>query len=372
MMHKKTRFDQKAVKNFIGGANIMKKFAAMLVMMIASASLLCACTSDAQPDKTVPEQTEAVSQDEVVETEEADTESTDETEETEVTTEEEDEENYETGDASLDDPLNADGIGEQEIMVVSFGTSYNDSRRETIGAVEKAIIAEFPEWDVRRGFTAQIIIDHVYNRDGEVIDNFGQAMDRAVDNGVKVLVIQPTHLMPGFEYNDVVDEAAQYADAFEKIVIAKPLLDTDEDFVKVAEIITAETAEYVDDETAVVFMGHGTEAPSNEVYSKLQDVLTDAGYDNYFITTVEAEPSFETTIAAVKEAGYTKVVLEPLMVVAGDHANNDMAGDEEDSLKSMFEAEGIEVQCVIKGLGSMEGIQEMYIQKTNDAIATLN
>ena len=351
----------------------MKKFTVLLVAMMASASLL-ACTSNAQVDKTVPEQTEEVTVDETdadeEEAEEVVEEEQDAADDTEA--EEEDEENYETGDASLDDPLNADGIGEQEIMVVSFGTSFNDSRRETIGAVEKAIIAEFPEWDVRRGFTAQIIIDHVYNRDGEVIDNFGQAMDRAVDNGVKVLVIQPTHLMPGFEYNDVVDEAAQYADAFEKIVIAKPLLDTDEDFAKVAEIITAETAEYVDDDTAVVFMGHGTEAPSNEVYSKLQDVLTDAGYDNYFITTVEAEPSFETTIAAVKDAGYTKVVLEPLMVVAGDHANNDMAGDEEDSLKSMFEAEGIEVQCVIRGLGSMEGIQEMYIQKTNDAIATLD
>ncbi|MCQ2541431.1 MAG: sirohydrochlorin cobaltochelatase [Lachnospiraceae bacterium] len=346
----------------------MKKFTVMAVMMLATASLMCACSSETQPEKTLTEQTEV--QEEVA----VDEVETEETEETDVETEveEEDEENYETGDASLDDPLNADGIGEQEIMVVSFGTSFNDSRRETIGAIEKSVIAAFPEWDVRRGFTAQIIIDHVFNRDGEVIDNFGQAMDRAVDNGVKVLVIQPTHLMEGFEYNDVVDEAANYADAFEKIAIGRPLLDTDDDFDKVADIITAETAEYVDDDTAVVFMGHGTEAASNGVYAKMQTVLNDKGYDNYFICTVEAEPSFEDVIAAVKDAGYTKVVLEPLMIVAGDHANNDMAGDEDDSLKSMFEAEGIEVTCVIRGLGSMEGIQEMLVQKAQDAVDSLN
>lgn len=350
----------------------MKKFTVMLVMMIASASLMCACTSGAQPDKTVPEQTEETTvQDEVEAADEEEAEVTEETEEEAVDAEEEDEENYETGDASLDDPLNADGIGEQEIMVVSFGTSYNDSRRETIGAVEKAITAKFPEWDVRRGFTAQIIIDHVFNRDGEVIDNFGQAMDRAVDNGVKVLVIQPTHLMDGLEYNDVVNEAAQYADAFEKIAIGRPLLDTDEDFDKVADIITAETAEYVDDDTAIVFMGHGTEAASNEVYAKMQTVLNDKGYENYFICTVEAEPSFDDVIVAVKEAGYTKVVLEPLMIVAGDHANNDMAGDEDDSLKSMFEAEGVEVACVIRGLGSMEGIQDMLVEKAQAAIDSI-
>lgn len=328
----------------------MKKLTLMFVMMVTSAGLIFGCgKADDQVDKTLTENTSEVDVDEA-----------------------DDDENYETGDASLDDPLNQDGIGEQEILVVSFGTSYNDNRRETIGAIEKAMIDEFTEWDVRRGFTAQIIIDHVFRRDGEVIDNFSQAMDRAVDNGVKVIVIQPTHLMNGLEYNDVVDEAAQYADAFDKIVIGRPLLDTDDDFDKVADAIVADTASYDAADTAIVFMGHGTEAESNKVYSQMQKVLNDKGHDNYFIATVEAEPSFDDVIKAVKDGGYSKVVLQPLMIVAGDHANNDMAGDEEDSLKSLFEAEGLEVTCVVKGLGSNKVIQGMLVQKAQDAIDSLD
>lgn len=294
-----------------------------------------------------------------------------ETETGEAQTEEvqDDEENYETGDASLDNPRNADDIGEYELMVVSFGTSYNDNRRLTIGAIEDAMEESFPDWSVRRGFTSQIIIDHVKNRDGEVIDNVKEALDRAVDNGVKTLVVQPTHLMDGYEYNDLVDEVAQYADAFEKVEIGKPLLTTDEDFRTVMEVITTETAEYDDGATAICFMGHGTEADSNRVYAKMQTLLADAGYDNYYIGTVEAEPTLEDVLAKVKEGGYTRVVLEPLMIVAGDHANNDMAGDEEDSWKSVFEAEGYEVVTLIRGLGEMEGIRQLLIQHAQDAIA---
>ncbi len=279
-----------------------------------------------------------------------------------------DEENYDTGDASLDDPLNADGIGETELLVVSFGTSYNDSRRETIGAIEKAMIEAFPDYDVRRGFTSQIIIDHVYNRDGEVIDNVGQALDRAVANGVKTLIVQPTHLMDGFEYNDLVNEIAQYSDAFEKIIIGDPILTSDEDFRIVAEAIVDATKEYDDGETAIVFMGHGTEADSNAVYTQMQTVLSDMGMENYFIGTVEAEPSIDDVLASVQAGDYKRVVLEPLMIVAGDHANNDMAGGEEDSWDTIFRDAGYEVVPILRGLGSFPAIQQLLIAHTQAAI----
>ena len=274
----------------------------------------------------------------------------------------EDEENYETGDASLDDPGNQDEIGENEILVVSFGTSFNDSRRLTIGAIENAIREAFPEWSVRRAFTSQIIIDHVNKRDGVKIDNVKEALDRAVDNGVKNLVVQPTHLMAGLEYHDLEEEVMSYADAFESITMGENLLAEDGDFEEVAKIITARTAEYDDGETAICFMGHGTEAESNAVYAKMQEVLTADGFENYFVGTVEATPSLEDVMAAVGEGEYKRVVLMPLMVVAGDHANNDMAGDEEDSWKSQFEAEGYSVECVLEGLGQQPEIQQLYVE----------
>ena len=284
---------------------------------------------------------------------------------------EEDEENYETGDASLDDPRNADGIGETELLVVSFGTSYNDNRRLTIGAIEGALEAAFPDYAVRRGFTSPIIIDHVKSRDGEVIDKVGEALNRAIENGVKTLVVQPTHLMNGYEYTDLVNELAEYADAFEKVAVGEPLLTSDEDFAAVMQAIVEATAEYDDGETAICFMGHGTEADSNGVYARMQELLTAAGYNNYFIGTVEAAPSLDDVLAAVGAGEYKKVVLRPLMIVAGDHANNDMAGDEEDSWKSAFEAAGYEVSCEIKGLGELEAIQQLLVAHAQDAIDSL-
>ena len=280
-----------------------------------------------------------------------------------------DEENYETGDASLDDPRNADNIGEKELLVVSFGTSYNDSRRLTIGAIESALQEAFPDWSVRRAFTSQIIIDHVLDRDGEAIDNMKQALERAVNNGVKTLVVQPTHLMHGFEYNDLKDELAAYADAFDKLVLAEPLLNIDRDFDTVAEAIVNATADYDNGETAVCFMGHGTEAESNEVYEKMQTVLTEAGCKHYYVGTVEAAPSVEDVLRQVEEGAYKRVVLRPLMIVAGDHANNDMAGDEPDSWKSVFEGAGYQVECVIEGLGQLPAIRELIVEHTREAMA---
>ena len=281
------------------------------------------------------------------------------------------EEDYDTGDASLDKLRNEDGIGENELLVVSFGTSFNDSRRLTIGAIEEAVEKAFTDWSVRRGFTSQIIIDHVKDRDGFAIDNLEEALDRAVANGVKTIVVQPTHLMSGFEYTDIVNTFAQYADAVDQIVVGDPILTSDEDFNRVAEIITDATKEYDDGETAICFMGHGTEADSNGVYAKMQTVLSGKGFDNYFIGTVEAEPSVEDVLELVKAGNYKKVVLEPLMIVAGDHANNDMAGDDEDSWKSIFEAAGFEVKCILRGLGELEGIRQIIIEHTQAAIDQL-
>ncbi|MGN1026826.1 MAG: sirohydrochlorin cobaltochelatase [Faecousia sp.] len=284
---------------------------------------------------------------------------------------ENDEEDYTTGDASLDNPRNQDGIGENELLVISFGTSFNDNRRLTVGAIEEAMEKAFPEYSVRRGFTSQIIIDHVKRRDSEVIDNVGEALDRAVANGVKNLVIQPTHLMDGFEYNDVVNEVAQYADAFETLCVGAPLLTSEEDFQIVAKALVDATASYDDGKTAICFMGHGTEAESNKVYAKMQQVLTDSGYANYFVGTVEAAPTVEDVLAMVQAGNYERVVLRPMMIVAGDHANNDMAGSEEDSWKSIFEAAGFEVICEIRGLGELESIQNLLIAHAQAAIDTI-
>ena len=298
-----------------------------------------------------------------------------------------------TGDAAKDDPLNEDNIGENELLVVSFGTSFNDSRAEDIGGIEKALEAAYPDWSVRRAFTAQIIINHVQARDDEKIDNVDQALERAVDNGVKNLVVQPTHLMHGAEYDELVETLDNYKDKFETVTVAEPMLGEvgsdatviNEDKAKVAEAITAEavkTAGYdsldaaKEDGTAFVFMGHGTSHSAKVSYSQMAAQMKDLSYDNVFIGTVEGEPeetACENVIEAVKEAGYTKVVLRPLMVVAGDHANNDMAGDDEDSWKSQFTASGYfdSVDTQISGLGRIEAIQQIYIDHTKDAIDSL-
>lgn len=298
-----------------------------------------------------------------------------------------------TGDASKDDSLNSDDIGENELLVVSFGTSFNNSRVEDIGGIEKALIEAYPDWSVRRAFTAQIIINHVQARDGEKIDNVEQALDRAVANGVKNLVVQPTHLMHGAEYDELVDALDSYKDKFETVTVAEPLLGevgadaivVNDDKANVAEAITAEAVKTAgfdsldaakEDGTAFVFMGHGTSHSAKISYSQMATQMSDLGYDNVFIGTVEGEPeetACEAVIEAVKEAGYTKVVLRPLMVVAGDHANNDMAGDDEDSWKSMFNASGVfeSVDCQIAGLGEIDAIQQIYVAHTKAALETL-
>lgn len=254
------------------------------------------------------------------------------------------------------------------ILAVSFGTSYNDSREVTIGAVEKALADANPDYEIRRAFTSQIVIDILKERDNIQTDNVTEAMERLVADNVKDVVIQPTHVMTGYEYDDVIEEVNKYADKFDSMKISSPLLVSDSDYDSVINSITSETAEYNKEETAIVFMGHGTEHASNATYAKLQDKLIEGGFDNYFIGTVEAEPSLDDVVALVKASDAKSVVLLPLMIVAGDHANNDMAGDEEDSWKTAFENEGFEVECVLKGLGQYSGIQQLLVDHAKAAI----
>ena len=298
-----------------------------------------------------------------------------------------------TGDASKDDPLNQDDIGENELLVVSFGTSFNDSRTTDIGGIEKALQEANPDWSVRRAFTAQIIINHVQARDDEKIDNMDQALERAVDNGVKNLVVQPTHLMHGAEYDELVEAIEKYQDKFEQIAVAEPLLGEvgddatviNADKEAVAKAVVAEeaseagfkdAADAADQGTAFVLMGHGTAHVAKVTYSQMQTQMQNLGYSNVFIGTVEGEPeetSCESVIEAVKAAGYKNVVLRPLMVVAGDHANNDMAGDDEDSWKSQFEASGAfdKVDTQISGLGRIKAVESFYVAHTRTAIDSI-
>ena len=347
----------------------MKKNLTAIVFLTAL-GLLTACGGSAAPAATAaPAETTQAPAPETTAAETTAAETTvEETTGEAAPAEEEEEENYDTGDASLDDPRNGDDIGEKELLVVSFGTSFNDSRRETIGAIEEALQKAFPDWSVRRAFTSQIIIDHVKSRDGEVIDNVKEALERAEKNGVKTLVVQPTHLMNGFEYTDLSKELADWADAFEKIAIGEPLLTSDDDFSRVADALIDVTKEFDDGETAICFMGHGTEAESNGVYAKMQEVLSGKGMEHYYVGTVEAEPSLEDVLEAVKKGAYKRVVLRPMMIVAGDHANNDMAGDEEDSWKSVFEGAGYEVVCVVEGLGGIPAVQEILTEHAQAAV----
>lgn len=272
-----------------------------------------------------------------------------------------------TGDASKDNPRNGDSIGENELLVVSFGTSYNDNRAATIGAVESAMETAFPDYAVRRGFTSNIIIEHIQRRDGVVIDDVAEALARAKANGVKNLLVQPTHLMNGYEYGDLVKELEACAGDFETVKIGAPLLTTDEDFAAVAQAMVDAAAGYDDGKTAVCYMGHGSEAAANGIYARMQQHLTGSGHDNFFVGTVEAEPTAEDLVKLVKAAGYEKVVLRPMMIVAGDHANNDMAGDGEDSWKSVFTAAGFQVTCEINGLGELEAIQQLLAAHAGEA-----
>lgn len=265
-----------------------------------------------------------------------------------------------------------DGAGKRPvILMVSFGTSYNDSRERTIGAIERAVAAAFPGYEVRRAFTSQIIVDILKERDNLKIDNMEEALARLMQDGVKTLVVQPTHVMSGYEYDEMMARIDRYRDRFDSVAVGTPLLSSDEDYQRVVRALMEETGCCQQSGTAVVFMGHGTEHAANAAYARLQKAFTKAAAGRYLVGTVEAVPSLDDVIAAARKGGYTKVVLEPLMVVAGDHANNDMAGEKDGSWKTAFEAAGFEVQPVLKGLGEIEAIRQIYVDHAQCAIDTL-
>lgn len=325
----------------------MKKLSKLLALTLALAMCLALAACGSNESAEEPEE----------ETEEAAVEAAAEasTEEAEDTTEE----------ATVGDPE------KKAILVVSFGTSYNDTRAVTIEAIENDITEAFPEFDVRRAFTSQIIIDKLEERDGLEIDNVNEALDRLVADGVGTLVVQPTHVMNGYEYDDIVATVEEYKDNFVNLQIGSNMLATDEDYPTVIDAFTAECTEYDVDGTAIVLMGHGTEHEANATYATLQEKLTEAGYDRYFVGTVEATPTLEDVMSLVAESGAEKVVLMPFMIVAGDHANNDMAGDEEGSWKTAFKSEGYDVECVLKGLGEYAGVREVVVAHTQAAVDAL-
>lgn len=257
---------------------------------------------------------------------------------------------------------------EKVLLAVSFGTSFKDTRDKTIGAVEAALRKAYPDYEVRRAFTSRIIIGILAKREGIEIDDVDQAMKRLAADGVKEVIVQPTHVMTGFEYNDVAEKAASYQTMFERLVISNPLLVEDADYESMVTVLSEETKAYDKEGTAVVFMGHGTEHEANAVYGKLQEAFVHAGHNNYIIGTVEAKPSLDDVIVTAKKLGIKKLVLFPLMLVAGDHANNDMAGDKEDSWKNILTKEGFEVQCVLRGMGEYEGIRQMFVNHAAAAI----
>ena len=257
----------------------------------------------------------------------------------------------------------------QVILVVSFGTSYPETRALTIEAIEAGISAAFPDYDVRRAFTSQIIINKLAERDGIEIDTVEQAMQRLVEDGVGRLIIQPTHVMHGYEYEELLSAVAPYADSIDKLVIGEPMLAGTQDYDRVVAALIAEYAPAED--TALVLMGHGTHHPANAYYAALDYRFKVSGYSNVFVGTVEGYPDVDTVLELVNAAGYQKVTLAPLMIVAGDHASNDMAGDEEDSWKVIFKADGKEVDPILKGLGEIEGVRALYVDHVQAAIDSL-
>ncbi len=264
-------------------------------------------------------------------------------------------------------------VRDKAILVVSFGTSYNENRKMTIGAIENIVAERHPDWVVRRAFTSKMIIEKLMKRDNERIDYIDDAMERLMADGIRIVIVQPTHIMNGMEYDDIVDIVSEYADDFDHIFIGKPLLTSEDDYDLVVDAIgrthVKEAKEIAGDKAAVVLMGHGTEHFANATYSQLHLKLQLSEHSNVFVTTVEGFPKYEDTISLMEGRGYKEAVLFPFMLVAGDHANNDMASDEGDSLRSVFERNGYKVHCVVKGLGEYEEFRELFLMHIDDLIS---
>lgn len=254
------------------------------------------------------------------------------------------------------------------ILVVSFGTSYNNTRVLTIDAIEAAIAQAYPDYEVRRAFTSQTIIDKLKKRDGLEIHNVDEAMKQLVADGVETVVVQPTHIMNGLEYDEMVAAIQPYIKNFASLAYGAPLLSSSQDYLALVDAFKTEIMPNLSEDTALVLMGHGTEHFANATYAALDYTFKDQGMKNVFVGAVEGYPDLDTVIDHVKAGGYGKVILHPLMVVAGDHAVNDMAGDEENSWKTHFKAAGFQVECVLRGLGEYSSIHGIYVAHANSTI----
>lgn len=253
----------------------------------------------------------------------------------------------------------------QAILMVSFGTSYDETRAKTIEAIEAAAKKEFPEYEIRRAFTSKTIMGILKKR-GIFVDDVTQALARLKEEGYQKVLCQPTHIMHGYEYDDIVNAASAFAGEFESFAIGVPLLSSPEDYKQAAQSLGFLVP--VEQGTALVWMGHGTEHPANATYSALEYAFHDAGYKNVFVGTVEGYPDLQAVMRRLKEYGAEKVLLAPFMVVAGDHAMNDMAGDEEDSWNSQLKAQGWQTEILLKGLGEYKEIRRQYMGHIHSAL----
>lgn len=248
------------------------------------------------------------------------------------------------------------------ILAVSYGTARFQARQKDIEGIEKAIEERFPEYEIRRCFTSQMIIGMIEQREGIHIDNLQEALTKAKEKKIRELLIQPTHVMAGIEYQKILDMADAFHDKFDKLCVGTPLLSSEQDYKDLANAMSAHTEEFVDGHTAVVLVGHGTKVEADRVYGKLQSVFKKEGLNDYYVGTIESYPSKEDVARMLVEKGqYTRVVLIPLMVVVGNHVEKDIFGTGQ-SWKTVLEDEGFEVHAVMKGLGEYPEIQEIYVK----------
>ncbi|HEY5525932.1 MAG TPA: sirohydrochlorin cobaltochelatase [Clostridium sp.] len=252
------------------------------------------------------------------------------------------------------------------ILVVSFGTSYNNTRERTIDAIEKDIQTTFENHKIFKAFTSTMIIKKLKERDNIYIDTVSEALENIIENNIKNLIIQPTHIINGIENDIMLETCKKYSSHFDSIKIGSPLLTSTKDYEDITASLMKEFSSLKKDE-ALICMGHGTDHHANSTYAALDYMFKDKGYPNVFIGTVEAYPTLNTVKRSLKSLQPRKVILTPLMVVSGDHATNDMASDEEDSWKTFFEKEGYIVECHLKGLGEYPSIRDMYIDHITNA-----
>ena len=258
------------------------------------------------------------------------------------------------------------------ILATSFGTTFGNTRSITIGAIESTLAESFPEWEVRRAFTSNNIRRILRERDGIFIDSVPEALEKLISEGIKHVVIMPTHFMEGDEYyNKIIATAKVFKDRFESLKVGHTLLTKKEDYKELTEILIKTAETYDDGNTAMVYMGHGTEHAANAGYKMLQDYIFSRGINNIFIGTVEASPNIDDMLESVKKLGSKRVILAPLMIVAGDHARNDMAGNEDDSWKNTFRKAGYDVVCILNGLGSEYAVQKMIVRHCKETIESI-